>query len=74
MLSCQIANPQDCDREDLPHMHIRVLSKTHILQAHKEFDGTVKNKIANKNIITFPSGAKVMICFSYKRCSAYQIY
>lgn len=44
MLSCEIATPRDFDREDLPHMHIRVLSKTHILQAHKEFDGTVKNK------------------------------
>lgn len=55
-------------------MHIRVLSETHILQAHKEFDGTVKDKIANKNMITLPAGAKVMICFSYKRFSSYQIY
>lgn len=37
--------PRDSDREEeaWTHMHISVLSKTHILQAHKEFDGTGKN-------------------------------
>lgn len=47
MLSRQIATPRDSDREEeaWTHMHISVLSKTHILQAHKEFDGTGKNKI-----------------------------
>lgn len=33
-----------------------------------------KNKIANKNIIPFPDGAKVTICLSYKRFSAYEMY
>lgn len=56
MLTRQLPTLQDSDREEaLTHMHISPLSKTHILQAHKEFDGIGKknHKTANENIITF---------------------
>lgn len=57
LLTRQLPTLQDFDREEaLTHMHIIPLSKTHILQANKEFDGIDKKKnqkTANKNIITF---------------------
>lgn len=48
MLARQLPTLRDSDTEEaLTHMHISPLSKTHILQAHKEFDGIEKKPPQN---------------------------